>query len=74
MSFELGSQDLLKALGCMILSGPFLTGFTQVSRSSSVEQHPLANACTGRDGLSTREVMLLAGVQGSSREGSAWSR
>lgn len=31
VSFELGSQDLLKALGCMVLSGPFLTGYTQVS-------------------------------------------
>lgn len=30
VSFDLGSQDLLKALGCMVLSGPFLTGFTQV--------------------------------------------
>lgn len=30
MSFDLGSQDLLKALGCMVLSGPFLTGYTQV--------------------------------------------
>ncbi|CAM9524143.1 unnamed protein product [Ectocarpus sp. 12 AP-2014] len=29
VSFDLGSQDLLKALGCMILSGPFLTGYTQ---------------------------------------------
>lgn len=32
MSFDLGSQDLLKALGCMVLSGPFLTGYTQVRR------------------------------------------
>lgn len=32
MSFDLGSQDLLKALGCMVLSGPFLTGYTQVGR------------------------------------------
>lgn len=30
VSFDLGSQDLLKALGCMVLSGPFLTGYTQV--------------------------------------------
>eukprot|EP00904_Undaria_pinnatifida_P013173 jgi/Undpi1/8987/HiC_scaffold_26.g11448.m1 len=29
VSFDLGSQDLLKALGCMVLSGPFLTGYTQ---------------------------------------------
>ncbi|CAM9151685.1 unnamed protein product, partial [Discosporangium mesarthrocarpum] len=29
VSFELGSQDLLKALTCMVLSGPFLTGYTQ---------------------------------------------
>lgn len=29
ISFDLGSQDLLKALGCMVLAGPFLTGFTQ---------------------------------------------
>ena len=33
MSFDLGSQDLLKALGCMVLSGPFLTGYTQVRRT-----------------------------------------
>lgn len=32
VSFDLGSQDLLKALGCMVLSGPFLTGYTQVRR------------------------------------------
>lgn len=31
VSFDLGSQDLLKALGCMVLAGPFLTGFTQVT-------------------------------------------
>ena len=33
MSFDLGSQDLLKAIGCMVLSGPFLTGYTQVRRA-----------------------------------------
>ncbi len=33
MSFDLGSQDLLKAIGCMVLSGPFLTGYTQVRRT-----------------------------------------
>jgi len=32
VSFDLGSQDLLKAIGCMVLSGPFLTGYTQVRR------------------------------------------
>lgn len=44
MSFELGSQDLFKALGCMVLAGPFLTGFTQV-RSSPL--HRVASKGSG---------------------------
>lgn len=39
MSFDLGSQDLLKALGCMVLSGPFLTGYTQVWRRDAPTLH-----------------------------------
>lgn len=42
VSFDLGSQDLLKALGCMVLAGPFLTGFTQV-RSIHIGHRSISN-------------------------------
>lgn len=40
VSFDLGSQDLLKALGCMVLSGPFLTGYTQVLTGKTLYMQP----------------------------------
>lgn len=58
MSFDLGSQDLLKALGCMVLSGPFLTGYTQVRRTLHTAGNMFAcRNCTytGTPGLKSRD-------------------
>lgn len=52
MSFDLGSQDLLKAIGCMVLSGPFLTGYTQVRSGQAYI------SCIRRLGLSLIHPLL----------------